>query len=131
MLPLKSLILPPIFRLFALRKQIVAEAKALKAAQEAPQAVETLPTLGTADIPAEVERTESKLATVGPVPVQWNDQRTNGITHVNMLYDLSQVRSVAKNIPNEMFVPDIKPRSRRPAANQPEYTREYTQEYTE
>jgi len=73
------------------RKQIVEEAKALKADQEAPQAVETLPTLSAADIPLEVERTEVEFTQVGGVPVQWNDQRTNGITHVNMLYDLTEL----------------------------------------
>jgi len=73
------------------RKQIVEEALALKLAQEAPQAVESLPTLSVSDVPPEVERTVSRFTEVAGTKVQWNDQRTNGITHVNLLYDLSEL----------------------------------------
>jgi Zn-dependent M16 (insulinase) family peptidase len=39
----------------------------------------------------QVERTVSRFTEVAGTKVQWNDQRTNGITHVNLLYDLSEL----------------------------------------
>lgn len=78
------------------KARLVAEARELKAAQETKQPVELLPTLTVQDIPVVMERTVSEHADVAGVKVQWDDQPTNGITFVSMMYDLSEVRALSR-----------------------------------
>lgn len=74
-----------------MKAEVVELAKQLKAAQDRPQPVELLPTLTVADIPTVMERVESVSKPVAGAHVQWNDQPTNGITYVNMLYDTAEL----------------------------------------
>eukprot|EP00239_Pterosperma_sp_CCMP1384_P004603 CAMPEP_0197849842 /NCGR_PEP_ID=MMETSP1438-20131217/13379_1 /TAXON_ID=1461541 /ORGANISM="Pterosperma sp., Strain CCMP1384" /LENGTH=1115 /DNA_ID=CAMNT_0043462703 /DNA_START=99 /DNA_END=3446 /DNA_ORIENTATION=+ len=73
------------------KKQLVTEALELAEDQNKIPDVDSLPTLSVADIPSELERTISTQSEVEGVPIQWNDQATNGITYFNALYDLSSL----------------------------------------
>jgi len=71
---------------------IIRDAATLKAAQEAPQAVECLPTLVVAEsVPAVASTYLSAHSTVAGVPVQWDAAPTNGISYVSANFDLSQL----------------------------------------
>ena len=48
-----------------------------------------------------MERVVSEHKEVAGLPVQWDDQPTNGITYVNMMYDLSKVGIVSMVMPEK------------------------------
>ena len=70
---------------------IVAEAKALKAAQEAPSDVNCLPTLDASTIPRLAQTYPSQHAECAGAPLQIDVQPTNGLTFVHAIFDLSEL----------------------------------------
>ena len=77
------------------KDRIVTEAVALRASQDSTQDASVLPTLVVADaVPREIKRWGSVLEqTSGSVrkPLQIDAQPTNGITYVNVLFDLTHL----------------------------------------
>ena len=71
------------------KKVIVAEAAELKAAQETPSDVSCLPTLTTDAIPRLAQTYVTQHGECGGAPLQLDVQPTNGLTFVNVLFDLS------------------------------------------
>lgn len=75
------------------RAEIVREAVALRASQDRVEDVSLLPTLVVADaVPREIKRWGSQLGhTSSGVPLQMDEQPTNGITYASVLMDVSDL----------------------------------------
>lgn len=73
------------------RQDVVAQARALQASQEAVDDLSCLPTLGLSDIPGEERPVAWEEGKHGGVPFRWFDQPTNGIGYFTAHVDLSDL----------------------------------------
>ncbi|MBW6510351.1 MAG: insulinase family protein, partial [Desulfuromonadales bacterium] len=71
------------------RQSLVAEAKQLKDAQEAPEDLSCLPTLTLADIPAQETPVTVRKVDHSQVATYWFDQPTNGIGYVTLNFSIA------------------------------------------
>src|SRR5207248_457283 len=71
------------------RARIVADALRLKAAQEAKQDLDVLPSLALTDIPMRFDEVESREMMIGDTAVEFFPLPTNGITYLDIRSDLA------------------------------------------
>ena len=71
------------------RKKIVGDALRLKAAQDAKQDLDLLPTLELTDIPMKFESVTSQTANIGGATVDFYPMPTNGVTYIDLRVDFS------------------------------------------
>jgi len=69
--------------------KLIRQARTLNAAQEAPENLDLLPTLDLDDIPADEAPVEGALLDVAGIESWQFSQPTNGITYLNLRFDLS------------------------------------------
>ncbi len=75
-------------------ERVISEFKTLRARQEAPDPAEQLdklPKLKLSDIPAEIKITPEEITEVGGVKVLHHPLDTDGITYLNMYFDISDL----------------------------------------
>jgi len=80
------------------RTRIVADARRLKADQEARQDLSVLPTLELSDIPMKFEDVPSRDAGVRRAKVEFYPQPTNGITYLDVRGDFSSLSAEQKDL---------------------------------
>lgn len=67
------------------------ESEELENSQTEIQDASVLPSLSISDIPRAIETTTFDKGSIGNIPIRYIDQPTNGITHIRVLTDLSNV----------------------------------------
>ncbi|HEU4740802.1 MAG TPA: insulinase family protein [Meiothermus sp.] len=79
-------------------QEIIAEAKALKARQETPEDTSVLPTLELSDIPMTLEDVPHTLQEIAGVSVGLFPQPTNGISYLDLQFDLASLPDPLKDL---------------------------------